>query len=137
MAQAGGYARACPNGTDAECDGGPSGADPQDGCDLTTHLCKKKFYQATTGDTLGQALTDIVQRISHPCAWALATAPTDPTLLGVLVNGVSIAAGPDTWSYDATTQQVVFADAGAICQELKASTEANPVTLQFEVVNQL
>ncbi len=134
MADAGGFARTCPNGTDAECKG-PSN-DPNDGCnpDLT---CKKKYYQANTGDDLGQALQDIVNRISHPCTWALDDVPNDPTLLSVVVNGVTIAPGATTWSYDSTDNAIVFVDSGTVCQELKTSTVANPVKLEIRLVNKV
>jgi hypothetical protein len=134
MADAGGFARTCPNGTDAECNGGPAG-DPNDGCNLTDHTCKKKYYQANNGDALGQALTAIVNRLSHPCVWTLDMVPTDPTLISVLVDGVSVPSGPTTWSY--SNGDIIFVDAGAICQKLKASTADNPVDLQFQVVNSL
>src|SRR5688500_14189138 len=45
MAENGGFARSCPNGTSAECGSGNT-------CDTATGLCGRKFYQASSAADL-------------------------------------------------------------------------------------
>ena len=52
MAEEGGFARRCPNGTNAECGSNNT-------CDVSTRLCNRKFYQAANGAELSAALSDI------------------------------------------------------------------------------
>lgn len=58
LAEAGGFPRACPNATDAEC-GGSAGS-----CISTTRVCNTKFYQATNGNELAAVLNQIGQQIA-------------------------------------------------------------------------
>lgn len=57
MALAGGFARPCPQGTNAEC-----GAN--DTCDVATKVCAKAFYQANNATELATALADIARVLS-------------------------------------------------------------------------
>ncbi|MGA9521056.1 MAG: adventurous gliding motility lipoprotein CglB, partial [Myxococcaceae bacterium] len=128
MAEAGGFARACPNGTDAEC-GGTPGA-----CSLATKLCAQKFYQAANGDELAKALEDISGIFDQdPCLYQLETQPTDPAYLTVKVGGTTRPRGPDTWRYDAG--YVKFQ--GALCDTLKFATTDDPIEVEFRVVESL
>jgi hypothetical protein len=52
MADLGGVARGCPNGTNAECGTGGT-------CDGATRLCSNRFYAAANGAELEAALRDI------------------------------------------------------------------------------
>ncbi|MBS1149477.1 MAG: cglB, partial [Myxococcaceae bacterium] len=55
MAERGGFARACPNGTDAECGVG-------DTCTTANKLCGRRYYQASSAAQLTAALAEIDQR---------------------------------------------------------------------------
>ncbi len=134
MAVAGGFARKCPMGTNAECDPMNTGADS---CDTTTSLCKNKFYQASNGTALAAALADISKSLigNMPCTFNLDSQPSDPRLLSVIFNGVDVPAGPDTWSY--TGGAVVFAANGTYCQQILASTSQKPVQVEIRIVQQL
>ncbi len=56
MAQAGGYARKCPGGTDGECGANNS-------CDTSTHNCTHRYFQATSAGELENALTNVMAYI--------------------------------------------------------------------------
>jgi hypothetical protein len=132
MANAGGFPRACPNGTDAEC----TGMGPADTCNLATHLCNRPFYLATDSSELG-AVLDAISRIfiGNPCQLELNTTPTDPSLLAVLVNGQDVQA-PGNWTYapPAGTVGPTITFTGAICAEIQASTSNNPVNVEVRIL---
>ncbi len=128
MAEAGGFARACPAGTDAEC-GGAAGS-----CNPNTRLCTQKFYQAATRTDLALALAQISEMIgSNPCEYLLEAQPTSPELLTVSIDGTSTPRGPDTWTYEAG--KVTFQ--GALCSKLEAATTNDPIEVEFRVVEAL
>jgi hypothetical protein len=129
MANAGGFARTCPDGTDAECGTG-------DTCNVSTHTCNKPFYQAANGAELAAALAKISDAIvtPDPCTFTLDQTPSDPSLLSVLIDGVETPSGPDTWVYD-TAPAIQFQ--GALCEELKNTTPSNPIDVQVQVVSSL
>ncbi len=128
MAEAGGFARACPRGTDAEC-GGAAGS-----CNQATRVCSQKFYQAANGDELARALEDISKFLDQdPCAYLLDSQPSDPAFLTVMVDGVNQPRGSDTWLYEAGT--VKFQ--GALCDTLTAATTDDPIDVEFRVVQGL
>ena len=131
MALAGGFERTCPNGQASEC----NALDPSDGCDLVTHTCLKRFYQARNGDQLASALAAIIGRLPVTCKYTLTQIPEDPRFLSVSVNGVSVAPSADTWAY--ANGVITFPEAGPICKQLNSSTKANPVTLEFRILNHL
>ncbi len=129
MAEAGGFARSCSLGTDAEC-----GANNT--CNQATKLCNRKFYQATNADDLGKVLADISKALSvtEICNYKLDEVPTDPKFLTVIINGIHEPGGtPDTWNY--SQGKVNFT--GALCEKVKASTTNNPVLVEFRIVNAL
>ncbi len=128
MAAAGGFARTCPMGTDAEC--GTNNA-----CVQSTKVCRSQFYQAANGAELGKALADISNLISGDtiCKFTLDSQPSDPKLLAVTVNGVSLSQSDDTWRFE--DAKVVFK--GAQCTALQQATPANPVNVEIRVVETL
>jgi hypothetical protein len=113
MGEAGGWVRSCPNGTDAECNGG-AGGDPNDGC-KPDHTCIKSYYHAGSGDQLAQALSGIGGGLQS-CSFQLQPVPIDPTQLVVLYDGQNVQPGPGTWSYNGGV--VTFDPQGSICQQL-------------------
>ena len=138
IAVAGGAPRSCAaTGTDADCVA--AGGDAQDGCDTATKLCKKRYYQATNGDKLGQVLKEIVEKNTHPCDLQLSAEAGNTATLSVRVDGVTVTTGPDTWVYslDGGKPWVHFVPLGAICAKLKASTTVNPVLISIQIVNVL
>jgi hypothetical protein len=127
MAEAGGFARACPESTDAEC--GSNNI-----CNKTTKLCEKKFYQAANGDELARALADISKKIGvDPCEFLLTQQPSDPRFLSVVVDGQSVPRGDNTWSYDGGKIKFL----GSLCTKLSSSTDLNPVEVEVRVVETL
>lgn len=126
IAKAGTFPRDClTTHTDADCGTGNT-------CDVASGLCTKAFYQATDANELSQTLRDIINKIKEPCKFKLDTLPPRPEYIAVIVNGVNVPSGPDTWQL--TAGQVVFEDTTAICQQIKASTAANPVDVQIRVI---
>lgn len=126
MANAGGFARKCPNDTTAECGGGA--------CNTTTHLCEQAFYAARNAGELEQTLAAISDSFTTtPCEFVLKERPDDASLLAVLIDGSDVQRSDATWSYDDPKNAVIFK--GAICDRLMASTPQDPVTLEFRIVN--
>jgi hypothetical protein len=128
MAENGGFARSCQHGTDAEC-----GANNT--CDVSTRLCQRKFYQATSAAELATVLADIGEKINPRtvCIVPLDEIPKDPSLLSVVVDGKHENASPTTWTYAGGA--VTFT--GAICDRIKQATSAAPVEVEFRIVNAL
>jgi hypothetical protein len=129
MAEAGGFPRVCPNGTNAECG-------TNNPCITATKKCTREYYQATSSQDLASALETIRGAlVGEPCTFTLNETPSDPLLLAVIVNNQSVARGPDTWTYvPGPPSQVVFAPNGTICNQLKNSTPSNPVKLEFRIL---
>lgn len=127
IAEAGAYPRDCKKtGTDADCGAGNT-------CNTATKLCSRAFYQATDANELTNVLRDIIINLTgNPCEFELDTQPPRPEYISVIVNGSNVVSAPDTWQL--TGGKVVFADNTAICQEIKTSTEANPVDVQIRVL---
>ncbi|MBS1149684.1 MAG: cglB [Myxococcaceae bacterium] len=129
MAEAGGFARQCINGTDAECGTGNT-------CNVATKLCNRKFFQATNANELAAALAEISKAIDPAgiCNYTLDEVPADPKFLAVLIDGKNEPGGtPDTWTYSAG--KVSFT--GALCDKVKAATPIDPVRVEFRIVNTL
>jgi hypothetical protein len=127
MAVEGGMARACPNGTDAECAPGT--------CVTATKRCSTPYYQAADGAALESAFYKIGQLLPvvDPCLYRLDVTPPDARLLTVSVDGVAAATGPETWTYDAG--KVTFT--GELCAKLSVSTVYAPVDVEFRIVEGL
>lgn len=130
MAQAGGMARACPDGTDAACG-------PGDTCNPVNKICNRAFYQASSRDQLVSALAKISELIGQgdPCVFVLTAAPTDPKLLSVLIDGQVTQAGPDTWQYDSNSNTVTLQ--GTTCQRVKTATDQNQVKVEIRILQGL
>jgi|CXWL01.1.fsa_nt_gi hypothetical protein len=133
MARAGGFQRPCQ--TDAECGiGDTCVGGGTDACGNSITSCTKSFYQAANAVELGDALAEIREQIScDPCSRALPATPKDPRFVAVLIDGVSVLAGPETWSV--VGSNVVFAAQGEICQRIRATTLLNPLKAEFRVAN--
>ena len=122
MAENGGFARSCPNLTDAEC-----GANNT--CNVATKLCNRKFFQATSATELALALAEISKAIDPAglCNYTLDSIPSDPKFLAVIINGKN---QPDKWTYSAG--KVTFT--GTLCEEVKKATPDEPVRVEFRIV---
>ncbi len=128
MAEAGGFARGCPNGTNAECGAGGT-------CNQANKLCDKKFFQAQTQTELAQALAAISAGIGREaCEYVLDSAPSDPRFLAVIVDGQSLQPGTDTYNFE-SPNRVTFV--GGTCSKLQNSTPASPVNVEFRIVEGL
>jgi hypothetical protein len=124
VAEAGDFPRTCPNGTNAECG-------TNNTCNTTSKLCDKKFYQATDAAELSRVLADIINNITgDPCQFLLKAQPSRPELLAVIINGQNSQEGDDTWRLEAGS--IVFK--GALCNDIKTSTTANPVNVEIRIV---
>lgn len=129
MAREGGFARECPNGTNAECGSA-------DTCNVATKLCSSAFFSAANGTELAAALGKISEAFTgDPCEFTLSAKPSDPRYLSVVVDNQSIAADASTYAYDYNANKVTFA--GSLCNRLKTSTTQNPVNLEFRIVERL
>lgn len=129
MAREGGFARECPNMTDAEC--GSAGP-----CNTATKQCATAFFQASNGTELAAALRKISESFQgDPCVFKLSATPSDPRYLSVVINGQSLASGPTTYSYNPSRNEVTFV--GALCTQLNSSTTQNPVSVEFRIVERL
>lgn len=130
MAEAGGFARVCPNKTNAECGSNNT-------CDIATGVCAKRYYQAADGRELSEALRQIAGDIGiqKACEHPLEAVPGDPRFLSVIVDGVSIQPGPTTWTYSAG--KVTFVESGELCRRARESTSANPLKVEFRIVEGL
>jgi len=125
MAEAGGFVRKCPN-TNQSCG-------PGNDCVLATGFCSEQFFQATDGDTLSAALAEIGSTLTQTaCVYNLDEVPSDPRLISVVLDGTPYLTGPDTWTYNATKNQIVFQ--GALCTQLMNNTPQNPVTLDIRLL---
>ncbi len=132
MAEAGGFPRTCPNGTNAECGSNNS-------CNAATRRCQKAFYQTGNSTELAAALKKIADEVtvSDPCVYKLDTVPSDPKLLSVLVDGNPIASGANTWEYSATTGTPTVKFNGGLCTTLSSATPQQPVNLEFRIIEGL
>jgi hypothetical protein len=76
MAEAGGFARACPMQTDAECGSNNT-------CDKASKLCVRKFYQASNAAELAKALQDIIDIVKGMdiCTYTLDAVPDDRAIV--------------------------------------------------------
>jgi hypothetical protein len=132
MAEAGGFARACPNGTNAECGSNNT-------CDQATRLCQKKFYQASNGAELAAALADISDLIKNTnvCEFDLTATPADPRFISVLFDGTNLTRDDTTtWTYTQVGGDKVTI-LGQYCDKLRTSTPQNPVKIEIRVVETL
>ncbi|MCU0700249.1 MAG: adventurous gliding motility lipoprotein CglB [Myxococcaceae bacterium] len=131
MAAEGGFARRCPNGTNAEC-GDPNGVTNR----CVNNTCEKQFYAAANASDLARALVDIQNLLGNedPCTYSLADRPASERFLAVIINGTTTPSGPATWTLT-QTGNVQFT--GALCDRVKASTTADPLNVEFRIVNTL
>jgi hypothetical protein len=157
MALAGGFARSCPMGTDAECNDNGTvmpGNPLYDTCDLadgmqcgdgTQYCCTRKYYVALDATELETALLAITGSIvnTSPCVYQLEATPTNGSTILVQINGTDVpatAAGTTNWVYTAPSSNspvptVTFE--GTYCTQLTDATPQNPVNVEFRIVNSL
>jgi len=128
MAEAGGFALTCPDGGD-----GPCGANNT--CNRSSGKCTREYYQAANSQELARALNDIVRNFDKPCEYTLSDAPSDPSLLSVLIDGQRVTTGPDTWVYSPTPPKVTFV--GALCTRLTNATPTSPVRVDIRALQTL
>lgn len=131
MAQAGGFPRTCPQGTNAECGTGT--------CDPASKTCTPGFYQASNAADLATVLANIAKKISQtPCDYLLDVTPSDPNFITVLVNGNPVPRGPDTWVYfgpggdggaNGKVQLV-----GSLCTQAESATPDNPIKIEIRLL---
>ena len=131
------YPRVCPGTPPNQACG------PDNPCDLATGLCTKQYYQANDASSLGDALKQITAPVAGVCEQFLTEVPTDVSLLSVLVKGKAYQPGADTWVYVSPSQTtsvthkpgpaVEFVAGQPLCDQLKASTAANPVNVQIRL----
>ncbi len=129
MAAEGGFPRACPNGTIAECGGGA--------CDAATRLCAQSYYSARNAAELEDALLRISAAINpKPCTFRLEATPGGAgAYLAVVFDGHVLIEGSSTYAYDAGPNEVTFQ--GTWCQQLERSTPQDPVKVEFRIVQRL
>lgn len=108
MAQAGGVARECPDGTDAAC--GPGNT-----CIASSKLCSTAFYTAADHTQLAAVLNSLGAKVTTDalCTLALASKPTDSQKLQVDIDGADTPSGADTWRYDSVRNVITLQ--GALC----------------------
>lgn len=128
MAQAGGFSRICPRGTDAECGTANS-------CDTATGTCRRKFYQLSNGAELTLTLLDLARPpiYGDPCVCTLDVAPVLPPQLRVLVDGQLVPSdGPGGgWSYSG---RGVVTFTGSLCARLGNATPQQPARVEFQIL---
>jgi len=130
MAEAGGFLRQCK--TDATCGTG-------DRCIIaagsTEGLCEKKFFRATNGVELANALRAISDGLGTTsiCERTLQAQPNNEKFLAVIVDGVNQASSAETWVFK--DAKVVFQ--GAMCERLKAATSNAPIKVEIRIVKTL
>lgn len=126
MGVAGGFLRPCSQ--NADCGTG-------DSCGVD-HQCTRHFFQAKDGAELANAVAKITGDLGQPpCSFPLDETPQDPALLSVLVDGVDVQRGPDSWSYDKGV--ITFGADTTWCRALTASTDATPINVEVRVLERL
>lgn len=130
MAQAGGFPRACPNSTDAECGTGNT-------CNQATKECNNKYFSAANGNELAAALATIVQVIDQNiCQYTLDVVPQNNSseFIAVRVDGSTVQEGPQTWRYTGDSKVEIV---GELCDRLKAARTSDPISLEIRVIQSL
>ncbi len=128
MAMAGGFARLKQCTADAECGAG-------DTC--VAGSCGRKFYQAANRTDLAEALRQISERVQtqDPCLIGLNTTDLNASLVVVYYTyrGTTerLVTGQDTWSL-VSGQGLQLT--GKWCEQIKASTTADPVDIEVRAV---
>ncbi len=96
--------------------------------------CATSFYQAGDAAELQQVLSHIINIFDRPCEQTLDERPSDPRYISVLVNDVTLEAGPETYSYDGDRTITLE---GATCAQAENSTPQNPVRVAIRAVEKL
>jgi len=124
MGAAGGYKLTCPRGLDSECAGGT--------CNLGDQTCSNTFYQAGDRAALSEALSRLAREIDpFPCQYDLPLIPSDDKFISVVVDGVAVPRGPDTWTF-VPPQEIDLQ--GSLCTRAENTNTLSPMSLQIGVI---
>jgi hypothetical protein len=127
MGKAGGYTLTCPNGLDSECAGGT--------CNLADQTCTNSYYQTSDRAALSGALARLAQSLDpFPCKHPLPLVPSDEKFISVVVDGVAVPRGDDTWQF-VPPQEVDLV--GSLCARAEKTTSLSPMALQIGVIQTL
>ncbi len=130
VAEAGGFLRQCKD--NATCGTG-------DRCIIApgsmAGLCERKYFRATNGTELANALKAISEGIrgNDLCEFTLQAQPNDERYIAVIIDGTNQAAGPETWAF--RDAKVIFQ--GAMCNRLKAATQNAQIKVEIRIVKTL
>ncbi len=132
MAEAGGFARACPDGDSATC-GANNFCTP-------AKVCSKQFYQAANGAELAAVLADIARDVgpTTACEYTLSATPSDPRFLSVLMGPSESElkpVPPDQWTLQGP--KLSFHTEGDACRRLLAASPTHPLQLEFRILEGL
>jgi len=132
MGRAGGYPLTCPGGTDAECVGGT--------CNVSTQTCSNRYYQASDGAALADALARLAARLDpEPCVYTLPMEPSEPEMISVKVDGERVSRGDNTWRYippsAGAPPRVELV--GELCAKAEATTSLAPMDLSIQILQVL
>jgi hypothetical protein len=124
MGNAGGYKLTCPHGLDSECAGGT--------CNLGDQTCTNSYYQTSDRPALSAALARLAETLDpEPCKFDLPLEPSNEKFISVVVDGVAVARGSDTWEYH-PPQEILLV--GSLCARAMATTTLSPMDLQIGVI---
>lgn len=123
VSRAGGFVLTCPNGSAAECgEGATCGADL---------FCSRPYVFGSNAQELAAALALLVAKPPesdlHLCRFSVDRLPSASEHATLLLNGVEVAPGPDTWAF--TSDAVLFL--GRTCSALQRTTVLDPIELEL------
>ena len=67
------------------------------------------------------------------CQRTLEAQPNSQSFLAVILDGVNVPAGPDTWTY--MNEKVVFQ--GSTCTRIRGATQTAPIQVEIRIVRVL
>ena len=127
MAEAGAFQRSC--SVDADCGSG-------DACD-GAGLCGRRFFPASNGTELSRALELIAAAVhSDACLLTLREAPEGESAIRLTVDDQTIAAGDDSWHYEAVAGAASVRLLGNLCQKAMDASELVPLHIKVDLLIQ-
>jgi hypothetical protein len=126
MARAGGTSRRCVYDS-TECGSAQT-------CDANG-FCSQGFWSAANvaNELVESQLSIINVLLSDPCMIQLGDAPTRPEYVSVVVNGVTLEAGIDTYTLDGPLVRLT----GTTCDSVHRATALHPASIQIRAVEKL